>query len=84
MSELRLEMSQFLTYCISLAIRCFSFQNNQNNLDPSYKMDLVFWGLFRKGKTHMITKFHETDLLICSHSRMGKPHLLAEEIWLQH
>ena len=29
-------------------------------------------GLFRKGKTHIIVKFHRTDLLTCSHSREGK------------
>ena len=30
-------------------------------------------GLFRKGKTHMITKIHWTDLVICSPSRKMKP-----------
>ena len=29
-------------------------------------------GLFRKGKTHIIVKFHMTDLVICSHSREEK------------
>ena len=29
-------------------------------------------GLFRKGKTLIIAKFHRTDLVICSHSREGK------------
>ena len=29
-------------------------------------------GLFRKGKTCIIAKFHRTDLLICSHSRGEK------------
>ena len=29
----------------------FSFQNLKN-LGPSYKMDLDFFGLFRKGKTY--------------------------------
>ena len=29
-------------------------------------------GLFRKGKTHVIAKFHRTDLVICSHSREEK------------
>ena len=28
----------------------FSFPNNPKNLDPSYKMDLDFLGLFRTGK----------------------------------
>ena len=37
-------------YHISLLIRWsfFSFRNNHKNLDPSYKMDLDFFGLFRK------------------------------------
>ena len=32
-------------YCISLVIRqsFFPFQNNPQNLDPSYKMDLDHW-----------------------------------------
>ena len=29
-------------------------------------------GLFRKGKTHIIAKFHRTDSVICSNSRDGK------------
>ena len=29
-------------------------------------------GLFRKGKTCNIAKFHRTDLVICSQSREGK------------
>ena len=33
------------SYCISSVIRqkCFSFQNNPKNLDPSYKMHLDLW-----------------------------------------
>ena len=44
-------------FCISSIIRqsFFSFQNNpKKNLDPSL-------GLFRKGKTRIIAKFHRTD-----------------------
>ena len=29
-------------------------------------------GLFRKGKPHIIAKFHSADLVICSHSRKRK------------
>ena len=36
------------------------------------------FGLFRKGKTHIIAKFHRTDLVIFSHSREGNPHLIAK------
>ena len=28
-------------------------------------------GLFRKGKTHIISEFHRTDLVVCSHFREG-------------
>ena len=50
-------------YRISSFIRwIFFFQNNPKDLDPSCKMDLVFLGVFRKGKTCIITKFHRTDL----------------------
>ena len=46
-------------YHISSVIRLsfFPFQNNPKDLDPSYKM-------FMKGKTHIMTKFHRTDLVI--------------------
>ena len=38
-------------YCISMVIRQrFSFQNNPNNLDPSYKMDLDLWDCFGRVK----------------------------------
>ena len=53
-------------YRISSVVRWkfFSFQNNPDNLDPSYKTDLDLFGLFRKGKTRTIAKFHRTDLVI--------------------
>ena len=35
-----------------------NFVNNPEDLDP-----------FMKGKTHIIAKFHRTDLIICSQSR---------------
>ena len=31
-----------------------------------------------KGKTRITAKFHRTDLVICSRSREGKTHLIAE------
>ena len=36
----------------------FFLLNNLKNLDPSYKMDLDLWDLFRKGKTCILVKFH--------------------------
>ena len=30
-----------------------------------------------KGKTLIFAKFHRTDLVICCHSREGKPHLIS-------
>ena len=35
----------------------FPFQNNPKNLDLSYKMDLDFSGLFRKGLTVLLQNF---------------------------
>ena len=61
-----------LPYFFGYKTEFFSFQNNPKNLDPSYKMDLDLWRLFRKGKTHIIAKFQRTYLVICSHSREGK------------
>ena len=51
----------------------FPFQNKPKNPDPSYKMDLDFLGLFRKGNAPIIAKFHRTDLVtgICSHFGEG-------------
>ena len=59
-------------YRISLVIRwSFSFQNSPKNLDPSYKVDLESFGLFRKDKTHIMAKFQRTDSVICCHSSEG-------------
>ena len=35
------------------------------------------FGLLRKGKTHIIAKFCGLDLVVYSHSRKGKPRLIA-------
>ena len=56
----------------------FSFQNNPKNLDPSYKMDLDLWDCFGGVKTHIIAKFQRMDLVICSHSKEEKTHLIAK------
>ena len=58
---------------ISLVIRwSFSFQNSPENLDPSYKIDLESFGLFRKGKTRIMAKFQRTDSVVCCHSSEGE------------
>ena len=31
-----------------------------------------------KGKTHIIAKFHRTDLVTCCHSREGRISLIGE------
>ena len=49
-----------------------------------YMMDLDLWdirqiqifGLFRKDKSCIVTKFHRTDSVICCHSREGKTPVL--------
>ena len=61
-------MGTALQYFLGFKTGVISFQNNPKTLDPSYKMDLDLWN----GKTHIIAKFHRTDVLICSHSRVGK------------
>ena len=35
--------------------------------------------MIRKGKARIITKFHRTVLVICSHSREGKPVLYSNK-----
>ena len=62
-----------LPYFFGYKVGFFSFKNNPKNLDPSYKIDLDLWdcrslGLFRKGKTRIISKFDRADLVICCHS----------------
>ena len=54
----------------------FSFQNNCKNLDPCYRMDLDHWDCL--GRVKLTAKLHRMDLVICSHSRQGKPRLIAE------
>ena len=51
----------WLPYFFHYVMECFSFQNSQDGSR--------FLGLFMKGKTHTITKFDGTDLVICSHSQ---------------
>ena len=41
------------------------------NLDLSYKLDLDLWTVW-EGKTRIISKFHRTDSVICTHSREEK------------
>ena len=56
----------------------FSFQKQSPksrwvSQDKSRSLRLV-----RKGKYHIIAKFHRTDLVICSHYREGKPCPIAQ------
>ena len=55
-------------YHISSVIRqLFSFQNNPRP-----------FGLFRKGKTYILAKFHRTYLVISNHSTEEKTRLIVE------
>ena len=54
-------------YHISVVIRQSFFPSKTIQKDHSRSI-----GLFRKGKTRIIAKFHRTDLVICSHSRNRK------------
>ena len=67
-----------LTYRIASFIRWIFFPSKtiQKNLDLSCKMDLDLWECLWRVK--LITKFHRTDSVICSHSREGKPCLIAK------
>ena len=50
-------------YLVIRLLDCFFFlQNNPENLDLSYKTDLVFLGLFWRRKTHLIAGFHKSGL----------------------
>ena len=53
-----------LPYFFACKTEFCSFLNNPKNLDPSYGSRSL--GLFWKSKTRIITKFHRTDLVICS------------------
>ena len=44
--------------------RVSTFQNNPKNLDPSYKLDLDFSGLFWQEKTHLTAELCVTYLYI--------------------
>ena len=62
------------SYRISLGIR----QRFSLSKQPQKSRSILQDGsrslrLFRKGKTHIIAKFHWTDLVICNHSGDGKP-----------
>ena len=73
--------SNTTSYRISSVIRriVFYLQNNPENLDPSYKMDLDLWDCFGRVNLNFIAELHiRTDLVICSHSREGKPRLIAK------
>ena len=59
------------------------FSTNPKDLDPSYDESRYlglfssrYLRLFRKGKAHIIAKFHRTDLIICSLSREGENPVL--------
>ena len=56
-----------MSYCNSSVLRqSFSFQNNPESLDPSYKTAIDFMDCFGR------EEFHKTDLDILSHKKKGK------------
>ena len=69
------EEIRYLTYLLfffGYKIECSFFQKSEN-LDLFDMVDLArSLGLFRKGKNPILSKFHKTHLVICSHSRKGK------------
>ena len=60
-----------LLYFFGYKTKFFSFLNTPKNLDPSYDGSRSL-GLFRKGKTLIIAKFHGSDLVICIHFGGGE------------
>ena len=69
-------------YHISSVIRQeFVLQKQSQKFRSILQDGSRYLGLFRKSTIHIIAKFHRTDLVICSHSREGKPCLIAEKIW---
>ena len=67
------------SYPISSVIRRCFFLSKQSQKSRSILSDgSRSLGLFRKGKTRITAKLHRTDLIICTHSGVGKPRLIAE------
>ena len=65
--------SELMRYCISLVIRqSFPLPIQSQRSRSILKDRSRSLGLFRKGKTHIIAKFHRTDLVICSNFIEGK------------
>ena len=61
---------EVIYYRISSVIRQSFFLPKQSQKSRSILQDRSrSLGLFRKGKTRIIAKFHRADLVICSHSR---------------
>ena len=62
-----------LIYPISSVMRQFFFSltKNPKNLDPSSRLNLDLQDCLGS-VSHIIGKFHRTDLVICSHSGEGK------------
>ena len=63
----------FLYRISSVERQSFSLPKQTKDLDVSFKMDLNLWDCFGWKETHSKAKFCRTDLVICSHSREGKP-----------
>ena len=61
---------QPLPYFFAYKTVFFFFQNNPKNLDPSYKMDLDLSDCLGRVKPVL-----QQNLIICTHSREGKPVL---------
>ena len=68
-----------LQYFFGYKTELFSFQNNPKNLDLSCKTDLDLWNCL--GRIKLLSQQNYIGLIVIrSHSREGKPHLIAESI----
>ena len=69
----------YAIYRISSLIRQCFFLPKQSQKSRSVLQDgSRSLGLFRKGKTRITAKLQRADMIICTHSREGKPRLIAE------
>ena len=62
------DLEKYICHIFCYKTEFLSSQNDPKNPDPSL-------GLFEKGQTCTIAKFHRTGRVICSYSREGK-HVL--------
>ena len=69
---------QYVPYFFAYKTVFSSIQNNPKNLDPSHKTDLDLWDCLGRVKSILQQNCIRLILIMCTHSREGKPRLIAE------